>query len=160
MTVKLIGTTTVGDTNIGVNYVHACQFTCDTSGSLTSMLVYCLVNSNVRVALYTDNGSNKVGNLVAESASTAITSGAWREITVAGGAISVGTKYWLAIQVETAGGGAYKVTGGAPRGYKAQAYGAFPANGLDFSYDTGVLYSLQGWGTEGALGRSYGMIIG
>ena len=158
--IKLIGTDTIGDTDVGPNYVHACQFICGISGVVSLMAIYPRVDSNVRVAMYTDSGSNTVGTLIAESANTPITTGAWRYVSCAAGAITAGIKYWLAIQVETSGGAAYIITGVAPRGYKNQAYGAFPANGSGFSHDAGVLYSLQGWGTPLAVPRSFGFIIG
>ena len=103
MTVKLIGTDTAGDTNGYAGYAIANQFTCAQSGAFTGIKVYCLVNSNVRVALYSDDGANGLGNLIAESASTAVTANAWSaEIAVAGGDITLGTKYWLAHQTQTA----------------------------------------------------------
>jgi len=147
MTVQLIGTSTNGTTNLPIGNVFANQFVCTASGTLTEIKVYCRVDSQVRVALYTDDGSNRVGNLVAESADTHLTTvNAWDSIAVAGGDIVVGTKYWLAVQCATAGGGSYR-TATSWWGSKSQAYGAFPANGTGFGYAAPYEMSLQGWGT-------------
>jgi len=148
MATKLIGTDTAGDTNCSTGYVEGSQFTCAVSGTLDTIKVYCLVNSNVRVAIYTDSGSNTVGNLIAESASTAVTKDDWRSIAIAGGAIVAGTKYWLMAQCETTGGTSYRSLAGALDSWKAQAYGAFPANGTGFSSPSAYEYASQGWGEE------------
>ena len=146
-TAKLLGTDTAGTTNLGTGYIHASQFTCATSGRVTEIRVRCLVNSNVKAAIYSDNGSNQVGSLLAESASIAVTAGDWRTVTLNSGAdVVAGTKYWPCVKIETAGGCAYR-TVSVNRGYKAAAYGdSFPSDGSGFSYDTAVENSLQGFG--------------
>lgn len=141
----IIGTDVVGDTDAVVSYVIANQFTANTTDTMSYMKAYCRTNSNVRLAIYSDDGADGVGNLLAESASTAITSGDWRSVTVGPVALTNGTKYWLALQNQTAGGVAYIASAGQKREYKAQAYGAFPADGTGWTADTGYLYSLQGW---------------
>jgi hypothetical protein len=149
MAVKLIGTDTAGGESSGSGYIYTNQFTCAVSGILASIKAYCLANSNVRVAIYSDSGSNTVGNLLQESASTAITSGDWRSIDLAATVnITSGTKYWLACQVATTGGIAFRFVT-CVRGYKTYTYGAFPADGTDFGYADNTEVSLQGWGTSG-----------
>ena len=145
---KLLGTDTQGtqsDCPIGV--VHCSQFVCAKTGLLSELKVDCKVSSNVRVAIYSDNGSNQVGDLLAESNSTAITSGAWRTVSLLSSAFVVsGTKYWLGVQMQTAGGCGYRIVT-ALRGYMTWTYGAFPGTGSGFNYASDVEYSLQGWGS-------------
>ncbi len=148
MAVKLIGTDTAGDTAASYGYVFSNQFTCDVTGVLSSVKVHCLfTNTNVRVAIYSDNGSNQVNVLLQESASTAITTGDWRSVDLAASVnVTSGTKYWLAVQAQTNVAIAYRLVT-CVRSYKAQSYGAFPADGTGFSYDTVAEVPLQGWGT-------------
>lgn len=161
MTTKLIGTDSTNyQWSAPVSYVHAVQYVCTASGTLSEIKVYCAVNSNVCVAIYSDSGSDTIGNLLKESASTAITALAWRTITLPSTvALTLNTIYWLALQCETEGGCSYYETT-QRRGYKAQAYGAFPADGTGFTINTTVDFHIQGWGTLLAAGRSFGHIIG
>jgi len=147
MAIQLIGTDTAGDTGSIAAYLQSSEFICGASGNCTSILVYCLVNSNVRVALFGDGGSHTMGDLIVESGSEAIVAGDWRAITIASTPLVKDTVYWLAFQCQTAGGVAFRALPNTRyRGYKAQAYGAFPADGTDFAYDDDYEYSLQGWG--------------
>jgi len=146
-TVKLLGTDTPGTINFPSGYVLATQYTCDATGIDSEIRLHCLVNSNVRAAIYSDNGSNQAGNLLAESNSVAITAGDWRTVALNSNVnVTAGTKYWLAVQCQTTGGVSYRdVTW--QRGYKAQAYGAFPATGSGWTYDSALDCGIQGYGT-------------
>jgi len=146
MTTKLIGPDTLGDqANLPIGYAWATQAVCTVSGELTEIPAYCFANSNVRIALYSDDGADGLGNLIAESASTPITAGGWRSVAVAGGSVTSGKKYWLAVQVETTGGVGFAFEANYFE-YVLQEYGAFPADGTSWTPSYGWTLSLQGWG--------------
>ncbi|MCJ7655064.1 MAG: hypothetical protein MUO97_07175, partial [Dehalococcoidia bacterium] len=148
MTIKLVGTSvTTWPYTAPVGYVHAAQYVCIAAGTLSEIKVYCKANSNVRVAIYSDSGSDTIGNLLKESASVAITAGDWRTIALPSTVeLTLGTIYWLAVQVQTDGGCGY-TSASQRRGYKTQAYGAFPASGSGFTIQVDTDWALQGWGT-------------
>jgi hypothetical protein len=143
---KLIGTDAVGTQHSPDGFVQTTQYTCIATGIVSEIRLHCLVNSNVRAAIYSDNGSNKAGSLLAESNSVAITAGDWRTVALNSNAnLTYGSKYWLAFQCQTVGGVSYRLTT-LNRGYIAQAYGAFPSTGLNWTYDILVDYGIQGYG--------------
>jgi hypothetical protein len=143
MAVKLIGTDTAGGVNRASGYAYWSPYTATLTGICTSIKVYCRVNSNVRVAIYNNSGGLPV-NLLNESASVAITAGAWGEITIPPTALVKDVVYWLAFQPQTTGGGACR-SGGAEK-YKAWTYGAFPVTAPSGLVDNTYEGSLQGWG--------------
>ena len=100
---KIIGTDTQGTSNLTAGYSLCQKFQASASGNCDKIEVYCLVNSNVRVGIYTDNAGSP-NTLLNQSASTAITSGGWRSITIDSTALTSGTYYWLACICETTGG--------------------------------------------------------
>lgn len=143
--IKAIGTTSAGTANFSTGFVRYNKFTADFSTSVTSMKVYCAVNSNVRVAIYADNAGTP-GTLLNESASVAITAGDWRSVTIPTTSIVSGTVYWLAAQPETLGGITYVAETNLGYGYEAQAYGAFPANATLTDLRTDIHGAMYGLG--------------
>jgi lysophospholipase L1-like esterase len=148
----LIGTGATANTNDAVGYVHAEKFLCSVSGNLTAIQTYSLVSTNVRVAVYSDN-SNRPGTLLAESATKSVATG-WISVVLNNSVpIIQGTYYWLAEQVQTAGGGSY-LSGQSGWCYYhyTQSYGAFPANGSSFDgYNTTLYLALAGYNSGDVL---------
>ena len=142
---KLLGASTNGTGNDATGYAFAQRFQCLATGILSSLLTYCLVNSNVRLAIYADS-SGAIGSLLGESASTAVTSGAWREVSLASNVnVTKDTYYWLAVQNQTAGGCSYWSSSGTPYKRYTQSYGAFPSS-VSWTDITDVGLAVQGYG--------------
>ena len=127
--ILIMGSVTPGNLNNAASYVLYHQFTALYNASVYYISVYCLVDSNVRVAIYT-NDSDKPKTLLVESASTAITKTGWRNIYFASPyPVVQGTIYWLASNCQTNGGASYSGGSGLPRYCnQSHAYGAFPAS--------------------------------
>lgn len=145
---KIIGATEATTTNNSTGFIVYNQYTTGGSAYATSMKVYCRVNSNVRLAIYSDS-SGHPGTLLVESASTALTAGDWRSISITPTLLSASTAYWLAAQCQTAGGTGYRSATGFPREYQIQAYGAFPATATPTDQDE-YEDGMQVWGVAEA----------
>jgi len=89
-----------------LNWINSTQITTPaTGGALQSITVYLAnsdvsPNNHVEVALYTDNGSNAPGTLLASSGSYVITPNSWNTIPITGVTITPTTKYFLAFSVD------------------------------------------------------------
>jgi hypothetical protein len=144
---QLIGTSAASAANNApTGYRLYQRFTASGSGNVDTIKVYCLANSNVRVALYTDSGTNPA-TLLNQSVSVAITATGYKDIPIPSTALVSGTVYHIGEQVETAGGGSYR-TGVSPARYTyvAGAYGAFPSTeSVTGGSDNDIEYALQGW---------------
>jgi hypothetical protein len=152
MAVKLIGADIAGDTGCSSGYILYVLFTCGTTGSCTSLKLYCRANSNARVAIYSNHttGGDHPESLIVESTSQLITQTGWKGVTITGTDLTAGAKYWLAFQVATAGGSSYtSVPGGGCPIYCNQAYtyGVFPASATGGTQYTTYDISVAGWGT-------------
>jgi hypothetical protein len=144
MATKLIGATTNGNTGLVVNYCWFAKYTAIKSDLCNLLRAYCLVNSNVRMALFADS-AGLIGANLGESASLPAIAGDYRDIVIPSIQIILGTDYWIGFQNETAGGGSYQVLPGTYGYITPFAYGPFPATGAGASYATGVEIALQGW---------------
>ena len=83
-----------------------------------------LTSCNVRVALYSA-GSGKPGSLLAESASTAMTTAAgWQDIPVTSYSATAGT-YWIAIQLSSTKSVYYQ---SGSRSWYTRSFGAFDSS--------------------------------
>lgn len=143
--IKLIGTDTPGNTNLTSGYVLFQKFTADASGTLNNIEIYPLVNSNVRVGIYSENASTP-NVLLTESSSTAVTSGAWARIPVPGVSITSGTIYWLACTCETTGGCSH--TSPSNTGlyrYVLRSYQALPGVASGTSTAPNYLVAIRGY---------------
>jgi len=84
-------------------YIYYYQVTTNSSIVLDSYSVYCggTASGTGTFVLYTDNGSNKPGSLIAntQSAGVTLTTNAWKSAAVTGGAtLAAATKYWICIK--------------------------------------------------------------
>ena len=108
----------------GSGYITGFPITISGSGTVSSIGVNWAgtQSGNVRVALYSA-GSGKPGSLLAESASTAMTTAAgWQDVSVTY-SITAGS-YWVAIQISAGKTVYYKSDS---RSWYAKSYGAFDA---------------------------------
>ena len=145
MAAKLIGTDSNPTTNSGLGYIRYTDFTCEQTGVLTSLRVYCLVNGNVRAAIYTSVGSYAV-TLLAETGSEALVAGAYRDMALTTSVnLTAGTHYCLAVQSDTTGGNGYLESAGYKHSHELSAYGAFPATATNTASDA-YIEGVQGWG--------------
>ncbi|MFC2050895.1 hypothetical protein ACFLTN_06965 [Chloroflexota bacterium] len=142
---KLLGTDTAGTGQLYTSYIYWSKFPGLGTGLCTSLLVRVLVNGYARLALYTDNAGHP-GNLIAETASQAVTAGTWAEIDLSSTPIVLGVDYWIAWQGTVNGAGAYRELAGGQFEYKWQPYGAFPATGAGATESDGYECSFQGFG--------------
>jgi len=124
---KLIGTDTDPTTAYANVYIRTNKFTAEATGSCSEIRIYVMGNGNVRVAIYQDN-SGQPSNLLAESASTAVTANQWNTVALTSALSLVsGTAYWLAQQEQTSSMAAGRVQAGAfQMRYRAYSYAAFP----------------------------------
>lgn len=107
----------------GINTILWTKYTALSSGSMISFNVKCSGSGNVKVGIYSDNGSGTAPvNRLAYTGSTAVVSG-WNTISISSVSIVGGTIYWLAFNSDTAVVGYKSETG--TRNYIAK----------DFSYD-------------------------
>ena len=146
---QLMGMSLDPTTNYPKDYKSGQRFQCVKSGILTTIKVFCRANSNVKVALYKDAAGPVPYELLAYSASTALTSGAYRSISlVSSYAVTKDTYYWILATCGTAGGMGYKPDGLYSARYKADAYAnAWPDPITGTTLDpTAIFIGLQGWG--------------
>jgi len=94
------------------------------SGIISIMKVYAYANTNVRVALYTDD-AGKAKTLLNESSVTAVTSGQWNIVAIPPTTVVSGTTYHIGIQCQANNGFGTKSASG--HGYQVYNWGAFPA---------------------------------
>lgn len=114
----------------GGGYAYAFPVTITASGAIQSIGVNWAgtQTGEVRVALYSA-GSGKPANLLIQSASMSMSTGAgWQDISVSGYSVTPGS-YWIAIQIST---GKSIYYGSGLRSYYARSYGSF-----DSSWSTG-----------------------
>ena len=100
--ITLIGDTTIETTidNDSAGQAEAFEYTALASGGGSKFNVYLDPNNGaaqVVVGIYTDNGSDNPGSLLAQATITAPVAGAWNTIALPSATITSGTKYWLAI---------------------------------------------------------------
>ena len=146
--VQLIGISDANDYGCTAGQIWFYQAECTESGECTTIKVRCGVDANVRVALYSDS-NNTPSTLLNESASVAVSAGTWRNVTIPSTSLTAGTKYWLAVQVDTAGGCRYKIDVAAYKsGYRTWTYGAFP-NPAGCTPNDSYPIGLQGWSIAG-----------
>ncbi len=96
------GETGTGDSGYypSLDLVRATQHVCPTSGNVNRVVLYCQVGSgNGRVAIYDDGGTNRPGNLLAESVEQPLATG-WNWFTISSVAVNSGSIYWLAVQAD------------------------------------------------------------
>ena len=78
---------------------EAFQTTAGASGTLTKLTLYVDAGSTaskIVAGVYSDSGGNP-GTLLGQGSISTIVNGAWNDIPLAGGSISGGGKYWIAI---------------------------------------------------------------
>jgi hypothetical protein len=110
----------------GSGYVVAFPVTLPSSGAVSSIGVNWAgtQSGSVRVALYSA-GSGKPGSLLAESASTAMTTAAgWQDVPVTSYSAAAGT-YWIAIQLSSAKSVYYQ---SGSRSWYVKSFGAFDSS--------------------------------
>jgi hypothetical protein len=150
----LLGTTTIGDSNFGANYVTYQRFQASGSGTINSISVYVLVSGNVKVGIYTDN-SAAPGTLIGyNNGSTAVTSTAWRNVALTNTcSVTSGTYYWIAALIDTSGASTYSAGGGSNNNaYESRTY----ATGLPATAGATLQTVL---GAYQAYGSSAGMTV-
>jgi len=115
-----------GSGQAGSGYVFAFPVTLSSSGTVSSIGVNWAgtQSGNVRVALYSA-GSGKPGSLLAESASTAMTTAAgWQDVPVSSYSAAAGA-YWISIQISSSKS-VYYVSGS--RSWYVKSFGAFDSS--------------------------------
>ncbi|MHB8683321.1 MAG: kelch repeat-containing protein, partial [Dehalococcoidia bacterium] len=86
---------------------EAAQFTAVASGTASSLFVYIDAGntaSSAAVGLYTNNGANDPGTLLAQGNIPSLVSGAWNAAAISPVSITAGTAYWIALLGPAAGG--------------------------------------------------------
>jgi len=105
----LLGVQTIGanQDNNPAGLAEAFQYTADAGGPANQLYVYIDSNNTatqVVIGLYTNTVSDDPGNLLAPAAITNPTPGAWNSATIPATALTVGTKYWIAVLGPTSAG--------------------------------------------------------
>ena len=154
MTVKLVGRDDIAATGTqGYGRLFMGKFTAGATGTVSEIKtrVRADEDGDIVLGIYADN-AGEPGALFATTASTAVSSGAEREITVslvANTTVVSGTSYWMATNSTGGNFSAYKEETSVFR-YKALAYGALPnPAGSGYTANTIVNCIASGWGTTG-----------
>jgi hypothetical protein len=135
MTTKLVGRDDVAASGFSAeaNRVFLTKYTAVATGTLTEIHVRVKANAagNIILGIYADDGTgnNPTGNPLATTASTAVTSGSERSVTVAltsSLSVTTGTVYWLACNNDCGNIFGYK-TEASRYFYKNLTYGALPS---------------------------------
>jgi hypothetical protein len=98
---KKIGSSTTGTTNLNLNMFQLNKFTTSTV-VINKIKVYCLVNGNVKVAVYEDDDGEPGALVVANNTGQAVTSGQWNTLEIDSMCLEAGD-YWLAAIADTTG---------------------------------------------------------
>ncbi len=124
-------TDTIGDTSSSQsgeqNWAQAVPITASASGTLQTVGVNIQTAAgNLRVAIYADS-SGAPGALLGQSSSVAAVTG-WNDVSVTSVTITASTKYWVAVNCDSASLSVYVKFGQPPQSlaYRAWSYGAFP----------------------------------
>lgn len=154
MTVKLLGRDDVAASGaINANTISLLKYTAPATGVVTEIRcrVAAGVAGNTRIGIYADS-SGQPGALLATTASTAISSGAARVVTIALLAdlnVTAGTAYWIGSNSDAAVVG-YK-TEAVVHKYKVTAYAALPdPAGSGYTDDATLGDITSGWGAINA----------
>jgi WD40 repeat protein len=142
--------TLVGDTTVrsSVDFntsgiAEAFQYTAVASGSATKAWVYVdggNVATQVVVGLYTDNGSNSPGTLLAQATINSPTAGAWNSVALPPAAVSSGVKYWITV-LGPAGGGPLRFRDVSSGGGRAQISAQSNLTSLPATWSAGTSYT-------------------
>jgi hypothetical protein len=143
LTTDTVGGTADGGYNGLQGNPWAVPVTASASGTLTTIGVNMYdanTGRSARVGLYTDNGSNRPNSLICESNAFTPVNG-WNDVAPTSlPAIVTGTKYWIAIQMNSGYEYVYVTTAADACVYGAAlAFGAF-----DATFNTPTLYT-NGW---------------
>ena len=134
------GTLLLGDQSIeaqvdsnAAGVAEAAQYTAASSGTANNIYVYIDAGNSAATAvvgLYSNNGSNNPGALLAQGTIAQVVDGAWNAAPISAVPISAGTTYWIAL-LGPAGGGAVRFrdvqTGGKTQVSSQSTLAALPA---------------------------------
>ena len=129
------------------------KWTCDTGGTLTSILVYGTNIGNVKAALFADSGGAPTTLLAKQDTGTAILKDQWNTIALeAPYSVSAGTVYHLAFASDTACVGVLSAANTNKDQWGRATYSTFTwaSNPTGLISDPFPLVLIQGWGSGGA----------
>lgn len=101
MTVLLIGSDVTNADGGGVSYLSASLFTAIATGTVTELRIKTSATPHAKVAIYADNNGD-IGTQLWVNNSGYTCSPGWNIINVSPGlAVIAGTKYWLAVNIDS-----------------------------------------------------------
>lgn len=119
---------------------EAFQSTATASGTLSKLRVYVDAASNAPklvVGVYSDTGTHP-GTLIAQGSLTSPAAGAWNDVAVAGGAVTAGTRYWIAVLGTSTGTLRFRDRSGA---CKSEVSSQTTLTALPATWSSGTVYS-------------------